>query len=101
VRGIEVNEDTLSLQTMRDVCLDGPGHYLGHDATINVMQTEYVYPSVSDRSSPKEWEELGKPVLVETAGKVVDDILTNFQPDHISEDLDKIIRQQHKILLNS
>ena len=34
VRGIEVNEATLSLETMRDVCLGGPGHYLGHDQTL-------------------------------------------------------------------
>ncbi|HCD49027.1 MAG TPA: methyltransferase, partial [Alphaproteobacteria bacterium] len=36
VRGIEVNETTLSVQTMKDVCIDGPGHYLGHTATISV-----------------------------------------------------------------
>ena len=64
VRGVEVSEESLSLKVFRDVCLDGPGHYLGHAQTLSLMQTEYVYPDLSDRSSPKEWEELGKPVLV-------------------------------------
>ena len=63
VRGVEVTQETLSLDAMRDVCLDGPGHYLGHDATIKVMQSEYVYPQLADRSSPKEWEENEKPDL--------------------------------------
>ena len=40
VRGIEVNEITLDMQVMRDVCIGGPGHYLGHDQTISLMQTE-------------------------------------------------------------
>ena len=99
VRGIEVNEETLSLQVMRDVCLEGPGHYLGHDATINVMQTEYVYPTVADRSSPKEWEELGKPVLTVEAAKVKDNILSTFQPNHITAEVDVLIRGQHNIKL--
>ena len=100
VRGVEVNEQTLSVQAMRDVCIDGPGHYLGHDATISVMQTEYVYPSVADRSSPKEWEENGKPVLVEKAAQVKQSILDSFQPEHIPENVDALIRQHHKILLS-
>ncbi|MGC6485039.1 MAG: trimethylamine methyltransferase family protein [Candidatus Puniceispirillales bacterium] len=99
VRGVEVNENTLSLQAMRDVCLDGPGHYLGHDATISVMQTEYIYPSVADRSSPKEWEENNKPVLVEKAAQVKETILNTFHPDHVPANVDALIRQHHKILL--
>ena len=99
VRGVEVNEDTLSLQVMKDVCIDGPGHYLGHDATISVMQTEYIYPAVADRSSPKEWEELGKPVLTVEAAKVKETILSTFHPDHVTGSVDDLIRQHHKILL--
>ena len=34
VRGIEVNDETLGFQTMHDVCLKGPGHYLGSDQTL-------------------------------------------------------------------
>ena len=99
VRGIEVDETTLSVQVMKDVCIDGPGHYLGHDATIGVMQTEYVYPELADRSSPKEWEELGKPVLVEKAAGRKEEILSGPRPEHIGADTDALIRQHHKILL--
>ena len=43
------------------VCLDGPGHYLGSPQTLELMQRDYVYPTVGDRSSPKEWNERGRP----------------------------------------
>ena len=29
------------------------------------MQADYVYPTFGDRTSPKEWAELGKPDLIE------------------------------------
>ena len=41
VRGIEVNEETVGIETMRNTCLGGPGHYLGSDQTLSLMQTEY------------------------------------------------------------
>ncbi len=41
-----------------------------------VMQTEYIYPAPCDRTSPKEWVEIGKPDLVkraiETKRKILD-----------------------------
>ena len=38
------------------------------------MQAD-VYPALGDRSSPKEWEELGKQILVEEATKRKEQIL--------------------------
>jgi trimethylamine--corrinoid protein Co-methyltransferase len=99
VRGIEVNEQTLAVQVMKDICMGGPGHYLGHDQTINLMQTEYVYPAIADRSSPKEWEELGKPNLLEVARQRKEDILANSHSSHISDALDAELRARFKILL--
>jgi trimethylamine--corrinoid protein Co-methyltransferase len=99
VRGIEVNEKTLGVQVMKDVCMGGVGHYLGHDHTISLMQTDYVYPAIGDRSSPKEWEEIGKPNLVEVAMKRKQEILDNFHPSHISAELDANLRRRFNILL--
>ena len=99
VRGIEVNDQTIGIQVMKDVCMGGPGHYLGHDQTIGLMQTEYIYPELSDRSSPKEWEELGKPNLVAKAVKRKTQILSEFVPQHIPEELDARIRADYDIRL--
>ena len=70
-----------------------------YDQTITLMQTEYINPEISDRSSPKEWEELGKPNLFDNARKRKKEILHNYHPYHISKELDAELRSQFKILL--
>jgi trimethylamine--corrinoid protein Co-methyltransferase len=99
VRGIEVNDDTLSLDTMRATCLGGPGHYLGSDQTLALMQTEYIYPRHGDRTSPKEWVEIGKPDLVQKAIAHKKQILSGHFPRHIPADRDAALRESHVIHL--
>jgi len=101
VRGVDVSDENLDLAVFRDVCIDGPGHYLGHPQTLSLMQSEYVYPAVSDRSSPKEWEELGRPVLTGEAAKKVAEILGRRDTgQHISAELDAQLRSRYNILLS-
>ena len=76
VRGIEVTEDKMNLDVMKEVCLGGPGHYLGSEQTMSLMQTDYVYPTVGNRMSPKEWNEAQKPLLLDAARKRKDLILS-------------------------
>lgn len=97
VRGIEVNEDSVSLETMREVCLEGPGHYLGHPQTLALMQREYVYPSIADRTSPKEWAELGKPDLIHAAISRKDAILASSQAPLVPPQTDSAIRERFNI----
>jgi trimethylamine--corrinoid protein Co-methyltransferase len=101
VRGVEVNDAALDISVFRDVCIDGPGHYLGHPQTLALMQSEYIYPDVSDRSSPKEWEELGKPILVQQAAQKVETILRNDTEGRFAPELDATLRSRHNILLSS
>jgi len=100
VRGIEVNEETLSLEAIRQVCLEGPGHYLGHEQTLKLMERDYVYPDLGDRTSPKEWLERGKPDLVENATKEKKRILDTVFPNHIPADVDQVIRSVVDIKLS-
>ena len=93
VRGIEVNDETLSIEAMAQVCLEGPGHYLGHQQTLSLMQSEYVYPAFGDRTSPKEWLERGKPDLVESAMAEKRRIVDSVFPDHIGPEVDQAIRE--------
>ena len=99
VRGVEVNDNTLNLDVIRQVCTEGPGHYLGHDQTISLMQSEYIYPVIGDRSSPKEWEELNKPNLVETATARKAKILAAGNPGFITPEMDALIRSKYNIHL--
>ena len=99
VRGIEVNDETLSVEVIRDVCLNGPGHYLGSNQTLTLMQKEYVYPAIANRMSPKEWIEAGKPDLVERAAVRKREILSTHYPDYLPRDIDDKIRARHDIRL--
>lgn len=99
VRGIEVTDETLSVDTIREVCLEGPGHFLGSEQTLSLMQTEYVYPEMATRMSPKEWNEAGKPDIVEKATARKKEILGSYFPEHIPADVDKRIRERFNVLL--
>jgi trimethylamine---corrinoid protein Co-methyltransferase len=97
VRGIEVTEDSVSLDAMREVCLGGPGHYLGHPQTLGLMQSEYVYPLTADRTSPKEWVELGRPDLIARATRRKHEILARSRAPLIDAATDARVRAAFKI----
>ena len=40
VRGIEVDEDVLSVENIRQVCTEGPVHFLGHTQTMDRMEID-------------------------------------------------------------
>ncbi|MCR9135365.1 MAG: trimethylamine methyltransferase family protein [Alphaproteobacteria bacterium] len=99
VRGLEVTDETLSIASIMDVCTNGPGHYLGHEQTLSLMQTEYIYPHIGDRTSPKEWAEKGRPDIIETAIAEKNRILSSIYPAHVSAETDAAIRKQFDIQL--
>jgi len=98
VRGIDVTEDSVSIETMKQVCMGGPGHYLGSDQTLKLMQTEYIYPEIGNRMSPKEWVEAGRPKLLDTAIARKEAILNRAQ-NLISPDVDQAIRARFNIVI--
>ena len=95
VRGIEVSDAALSLDVIADVCLNGPGHYLGHEQTLQLMQTEYFYPAVADRFSPKQWAEKGKPDILARAIEEKRRILATHFPRHVPREVDDALRARH------
>ncbi|WP_424833574.1 trimethylamine methyltransferase family protein [Ruegeria sp.] len=101
VRGIEVTDDTLALDQIAEVCLGGPGHYLGTDATLSRMQVDYVYPTFGDRTSPKEWAELDKPDLIEKATARKTEILAAPSSARFDPLLDAELRERFNIHLPS
>ena len=99
VKGIEVNDETLALEAMREVCLGGPGHYLGVGDTLARMETDYVYPHFGDRTSPKEWAEKDKPDLVLRARARKEAILSQPSRAALDRDRDQRIRTRFPIKL--
>ena len=96
VRGIDVTEESTSIEAMKAVCMGGPGHYLGSDQTLKLMQTEYIYPNVGNRMSPKEWNEAGKPVLLDKAIERKNAILAKAG-NRIDPEIDRAIRAKYNI----
>ncbi|MDP5216373.1 trimethylamine methyltransferase family protein [Ruegeria sp. 2205SS24-7] len=99
VRGIEVTEETLALDQIAEVCLSGTGHYLGTGQTLERMQADYVYPTLGDRTSPKEWAELGKPDLLDKATERKEMMLAQPSQAHWDPVLDMALRERFNIHL--
>ena len=99
IKGIDVSDESIALETIREVCLTGPGHYLGSDQTLRLMQTEYVYPAVGDRRSPNDWAERGASDIVDRAIEKTRDILKRHYPRHVSPEVDEEVRGRFNVLL--
>ncbi len=99
VRGIDVSGDALSVEAIRETCLGGPNHFLGSQQTLERMQREYLYPDLGDRSSPKEWEEKGRPNVLGRAQRKVQEILRTHFPAHVPRQVDEQIRARFPVRL--
>ena len=80
--------------------MPGTGTTHGSDRTLGVMQSEYIYPDFSDRTSPLQWEENKKPVILEQAIEKRNEILASYFPQHVSDEADIQVRNQFPIKLS-
>lgn len=104
VRGIEVNDETLSLDVIDAVCRGrggepAAGHYLGTAQSLALMHTEYYYPHTGDRQRRGDWEEAGSQSMWERARRRARAILSSHQPDPIPAQIDAAIRERFPIVL--
>ena len=97
-RGIEVSDETLSVDVIADV-IAGPGHFLGSRQTLELMETEFVYPRHADRSSPDDWFDAGSKDIWDRASSKVRDILQSHRPEQIAPETDARIRDRFVIHL--
>src|SRR3546814_8591093 len=80
LKGIEVTEESLSLDVIDDVC-KGPGHFLGHAQTLALMNSEYLYPGLLDRDSRDDWERKGARDIREAARERARKVLAEHWPE--------------------
>lgn len=99
IRGIDVSDASLSIDTIRETCLGGPNHFLGSEQTLLLMQKEYLYPTMGDRTSPKEWNERGRPDLIQRTRHRLAEILRSHYPAHIPRHVDEAIRLKFPVRL--
>jgi trimethylamine--corrinoid protein Co-methyltransferase len=98
VRGIEVTEETLSVDVIEEVCT-GAGHFLGHPQTLTLMTSEYLYPEIFGRDSREDWEAAGARDVRERARAAARRILAEHWPRVIGPTLDAELRSRFRILL--
>ncbi len=98
MRGIEVSDESLSLDVIERTVL-GPAHYLGAPQTLSLMESEYLYPKVGDRTSLSEWEYRGSPDLMKIARERVREIMSSHYPDTLGDGVDARVRRTFDIRL--
>jgi trimethylamine--corrinoid protein Co-methyltransferase len=98
VRGLEVNDETLSADVIEAV-VTGEGHYLGHAQTLERMKADYYYPELADRQSPNDWKDAGSLDIRERARIKSRNVLQTHYPRYLSAEVDARIRAEFDILL--
>ena len=85
LEGIEVNDETLGLETIAQV---GPGgDFLGSKHTKRHVRALQWKPTILNRSTQTNWEADGSPDLNEKANRKVLDIMTNHKPEPLSPEM--------------
>jgi len=96
IRGIEISDDTLGVENIHRCAIE-PGHFLGSEQTLQVMESEYVYPKLMDRGPSDQWEAEGASDLFERSRKLSCEILSTHYPNYLGAQADARIRDQFPI----
>ena len=91
-RGIEVNDETLALDAIREV--GHQGHHLVHPHTLKHLRKVQWRPKLISRKGYEQWEKEGRLTLMERARQKLQHILETYQPPAIPEETLQKIRQQ-------
>ena len=100
MKGIEVSDNSLSVDVIDEVSRH-VGHYLGSSQTLELMESEYVYPALADRESPDSWRDQGSTDMYARARARVAEIMARNYPAHISAEADARVRDHFPIRLAS
>jgi trimethylamine--corrinoid protein Co-methyltransferase len=89
-RGIEVNEETLAVETIDRV---GPGgNFLSDDHTMNHFRKEHRQPRLMDRWNYETWAAQGHKTMAQRVREKTLEILRNHKPPQVPQDAKERIR---------
>jgi trimethylamine---corrinoid protein Co-methyltransferase len=96
LRPLDVSEDALALDAVRDV---GPGgHYFGTPHTLARYETAFYSPILSDWRNFETWTEAGRPTTYDHANRVFKDVLNKYErpalDPAIEEELDAFVARR-------
>jgi trimethylamine--corrinoid protein Co-methyltransferase len=94
-RGIEVNDDTLALNSIRRV---GPGgNFLAERQTLEYLRKEHFIPELTDRRSFEAWLKDGAKDIVKIAKEKVKSIIEKHKPKPLEKEVQEEIKNIIKI----
>ncbi|MCY4137153.1 MAG: trimethylamine methyltransferase family protein [Rhodobacteraceae bacterium] len=96
---IEVSEETLATDDIANV-VAGEGHFLGRAETLRRMETDFLYPEVSDRHPRETWEASGSQNITSVANERVMSCLREHFPSHLDHSIRNRLRQEFDIRLH-
>ncbi len=98
IRGVEATPENLAADVIAQVCR-GEGHYLGEQHTFSRMKSDYFYPEIGDRRSPRDWQDSGAQRIGDVARAKAREILETHYPAHIPDQVDRALRAAFDIRL--
>jgi trimethylamine--corrinoid protein Co-methyltransferase len=80
-RGIEVNEDTIALDLIKEV--GWAGHYLDQMHTAEHYRQEFSFPRLLKRTPRDSWEKKGAKTAFDLARERVQELLAKYEPPEL------------------
>jgi trimethylamine--corrinoid protein Co-methyltransferase len=87
LEGIEVNENTLAIDVIKDV--GAGGSFLSHKHTLKNFQKEQFIPFIIDRNKREVWEKRGSKSIIDVAREKWQKILKEHQPEPLEKEVEK------------
>ena len=97
IQGIDVNDETIGIETIRKAAEGKDKHFLAAQQTMDAMERDYFYPELASREDPRSWQENGKIDVWGKANIKVKKILNEHKPNYIPKNADEEIRKQFRI----
>ena len=89
-RGIEVNDETLALDLIRQVNFSS--HYMAEPHTVRYFRTEHYIPKILVREPTETWEKEGKKTMLDRARERIHTIEANHQPRQLDPAVEKALQ---------
>jgi trimethylamine--corrinoid protein Co-methyltransferase len=90
-RGVEVNEETLAFDVIKEV---GPqGAFIAHDHTFEHFRTEFYQPVLSDRNHAVQWKEQGSLTAEQRAHARWKKLLSEYEEPRLPAEVDRDLRE--------
>ena len=91
--------DDMQIEAIHLAVTEGVGHFLGDEATLERMNSDFVYPEVANRTDFQTWEEQNQPQQIDLARNEVKRVLAQDPVSLLPPELDQIIRTKFDIRL--